>query len=143
MVKCLNCGACCTFTNGAPFIYPEDVNEWLRRDLWGILNELRLTIEINEKNKEESVQQWTFNEDPVTHECKFRRNGHCAIYKTRPIMCQFYPGSLPCHSGLRHDMPSKHLTRQFRAAQKNWAKWGWEGKHGQLEMVIKLARAHR
>jgi len=115
---CERCGKCCTFSIGAPFLYPADVRRWLSANQWHILRHLRLTV-----SKELGTQEWTFDSEPTTHRCVFLREGRCAIYKSRPVACQVYPAAgegFTCHGGAIHEPPSKHLARRFQRAYKEW-----------------------
>jgi len=139
-LSCTGCGACCTFTNGAPFIFPVDVNAWLKHDQWRVLNQIRFTIDENTR-----TQEWTFWEKPNTHECVFRINGKCAIYRIRPLACQVYPGTerdTTCVAGVKHPLPSKHVMRQYIKAAKDWRKWSMTTRQAEMKRVIKLAREH-
>ena len=135
-MTCVNCGKCCTFTNGAPYLTPDDVNKWLEHDQWGILNQIRFTID-----KTHMTQEWTFFEHPEMHVCCFRIDGRCAIYKSRPLACQYYPGVRKCHSG-HSTVPSIHVQRAYTRAWKDWQSYGLESRKENLKLMLEEARLH-
>jgi Fe-S-cluster containining protein len=112
----------------------------MSKNQWKIIDRTRFTID------PEGQQQWTFKEHPDTHECTFRKDGGCLIYKSRPLACRVYPATGEghvCHAGVKHQPSSTALVRQFRKALKEWQRatltWRQEKlmelKYKALEMI--------
>lgn len=98
--KCLGCGECCRGEDNSVVVFPFEIRrilaatdlEWL--DIVSPPNEGEW-----DRNGCFHTLEWRLNKE--NESCRFYKNGLCAIYPVRPMLCSTYPfyldrGELMC-----------------------------------------------